>query len=128
MYNHISRRLEIKPGCTRSVHEKNGKGRWVVKSNGKYICVTGKVEGKKFIPDTKYKKLVQEYKPMRENVKDDNVMIKRTPTKKKSGDCVYQGEIRRISFTRKDCLRGRINWNGDRIMVEYDEGEWKRVV
>lgn len=126
--NVISKRLEVKPGCVRSVHVRNNRGSWVAKIADKYHCITGDVEDGQFKVDPHYRSLIETYEPLRESRKknDNKIMIR--DHKKKRGSCVYKGEIRRIEFTRKDCLKGRINWKGSLITVQYICGEWISVL
>lgn len=114
----VSKKLVIKPGCIRSVHVRvDSKCKWVVKFNEKYIAVTGRTDGTFFIPDEKYRYIIENYTPKRTNRKKNNVEVKINRVKIGSGNCFYEGQPRRISYNNRSKTRGRISWNGKFITV-----------
>lgn len=123
----ISKRFEVKPNCIRSVHVTGDRGRWVAKINGNYHCISGNVVEDRFVPDSKFRELMEIYEPKRVSRKKSDKKIMSYIQKDETGSCVYKGEIRRITFNRNDYLKGTIYWKGSRIKVEYNRGEWVKV-
>lgn len=118
----ISKKLYIKPGCIRSVHVyQSGRAQWICTLEGKQYSVSGIVSGMNFIPNPERKYLVDAYVPQRVNRKKNNVLINRNTPKRITGDCIFGGEQRQVTFTGSHRSKGWISYQNKRVKVLVDK-------
>ena len=72
----ISKRLEVKPGCVRSVQVNPNTGRGVWNCKGK--AITGEAFEDQFLVDAKFRNFLKDYEPKRISTKANNSVIKKS--------------------------------------------------
>lgn len=118
----ISKRLEVKPGCVRSVQINPNTGRGVWNCKGK--AITGEAFEDQFLVDVKFRNFLKDYNPQRISTKANNSVIKQS--KLPTETIEIAGEIRVIRYTNLAKTRGIVNLFGKKyVLVKEENDEWK---